>query len=188
MILFLRSFRADDDDLYPTAGSKLISLLFFLNKGGKSSYEEHLTKILARFGPVIALGRPGERVQPLGASRDYVPNSEWQEKILEYFAKARLIVALLDTTAALQWELEHIFTMKMLDKLVIVIPPPLIGRTDLSAINALRARLLFLPEIDNDVAGVTWQTNGAVQYIRASENDLPRNLKAIRLWMKSRRL
>ena len=40
--------------------------------GGAPTFEHFVAGEINRIGPVVAIGRPGERLQPLGASRDYL--------------------------------------------------------------------------------------------------------------------
>jgi len=47
------------------------------------TFEETLTDHLWEFGPVVAIGRPGEPVPLLGAAREYVANEAWQARVAE---------------------------------------------------------------------------------------------------------
>jgi hypothetical protein len=59
-------------------------------------------------GPVIAIGRPDEKVPSLGASRFYVAHNLWQEKVADVSKVARLVVWASGTTPGLQWEITHL--------------------------------------------------------------------------------
>ena len=43
-----------------------------MSLGGAPTFEHFVAAEINRIGPVVAIGRPGERLQPLGASRDYL--------------------------------------------------------------------------------------------------------------------
>ncbi len=45
---------------------------------GAWTLEEAAEKILNAWGPVIAIGRPGEGLPPAGAAREYVAGDAWQ--------------------------------------------------------------------------------------------------------------
>jgi hypothetical protein len=70
-ILYLRSFE-DDTSLYP-------------------DHERDLVAALAPFGPVIAIGRPGEFLQTLGAARAYC-GDDWKEQVRHWIDTCALVV------------------------------------------------------------------------------------------------
>ena len=45
------------------------------------SFEHFFTRELDRIGPTISVGRPGERLAPLGASRDYLDSPDWKSAV-----------------------------------------------------------------------------------------------------------
>ena len=78
-ILLLRSFQ---DDLTPISRrlpftTAQPSDLY----AGAWTLEEAVEKTLRGYGPVIAIGRPGEKLPPAGAAREYVPNEAWQDRV-----------------------------------------------------------------------------------------------------------
>ena len=54
--------------------------------------EERLTGLLERIGPVVGLGKPGESLPPLGASRLYVDDESWPETVRTYISSARAVL------------------------------------------------------------------------------------------------
>ena len=58
--------------------------------GGTPTFEHFVAGELNRIGPVVAIGRPGERLQPLGASRDYLADSDWQRAVTTTIEEAAL--------------------------------------------------------------------------------------------------
>ena len=73
-----------------------------------SSEEDDLVQTLAQSGPVLAVGRPGEKIPPHGAARIYVEDSEWQDfvRVLTYYA--RTIFVRVGDTSGFRWELQHL--------------------------------------------------------------------------------
>jgi hypothetical protein len=82
--------------------------------------EEQLVQALRESGPVVALGRPGERLPRLGAQRVYVEDADWRQQILSWFARAALVVIHIPATPTegLVWEVEHSLKIVPLDRLV----------------------------------------------------------------------
>lgn len=104
MTLF-RNFRADLDFPYYAFGRKLRTLAdCFL------------------FGPVVAVGKPGERMQPLGAARKYVSGEDWKSVVANYMEQARLIVVILGHSPGLEWEINTILNGGHLGKVLFLFP------------------------------------------------------------------
>jgi hypothetical protein len=107
-VLLLRSF---GDDMIHLVGEQW------------RSFEEILTKQLWQIGPVVAIGRPGEPLPPLGAAREYVSNEAWQERLKELTDAAQLIVLIPGRTEGIRWEIRRILSVGKLSRAVIVVPP-----------------------------------------------------------------
>jgi hypothetical protein len=80
---------------------------------------------------VIAIGRPGESIPPLGAARMYIEDADWQSTVSSLMEKATAVVILLfthnaDTQAppppGLRWELEEAFSLLSPHQLLLVMP------------------------------------------------------------------
>lgn len=118
-VLLLRSF--SDDGIVagtPGYGSQLFAQPVTL--------EEALAPVLERLGPVIAIGRPGERSAPVGAARAYVSNEAWQQTVHSWLERSRLVVMVMGPVAdkpGLAWELERVRERGGLGKLLLVMPP-----------------------------------------------------------------
>lgn len=121
--LLLRAF--DDDDRFMVHGPRV-----GLTRGGDDgwvrgevSLEEALVKVLTDdYGPVVAIGRPGEWAPPLGAARHYV-TGDWQSEVRDWIHASRMIVVILGSTPGLGWELEQLLRLRVLPKVVLVLPP-----------------------------------------------------------------
>lgn len=121
-LLYLRSFRDDKLRVY-THMSPRHSLLERLLAFRRERFELMLTWHLWRFGPVVAVGRPGERLAQLGAAREYLPADAWQAEIEDRMVNASAIVVVLGRTEGLAWELRTIERLAVADKMMIVVPP-----------------------------------------------------------------
>jgi hypothetical protein len=88
--LLLRSFAQDESGLI------------------RSSFEQKLAKALDEIdgvGPLIAIGKPGERLQTLGADRLYVDDQSWRDTALDLMTRSKLIFVIAGETGGLFWEI-----------------------------------------------------------------------------------
>ncbi|NGY65328.1 hypothetical protein G7043_41185 [Lentzea sp. NEAU-D13] len=86
------------------------------------SREEELVSALRAFGPVIAVGRPNERLPRLGAARFYLPQNDWKQGVRELMDQCQLIVLRLAPGEGLWWEVEQARTTQPPEKLVLLVP------------------------------------------------------------------
>jgi hypothetical protein len=117
-VLYLRGFDDDRtaavvDDVPGALPSGLLSI---------HSREEQLVGALGAFGPVVAVGRPGEPLPHLGAARFYLPGDDWQTGVRTLMDMAQLIVLRLGEGEGLWWEVEQARTTQPPDKLVLLVP------------------------------------------------------------------
>lgn len=69
--------------------------------------------------PLCALGMTKEVDSPIGATRVYVDDAEWQEKVLLLMHKAEKIFILINNRESCLWEIERAKAMK--DKIVFIV-------------------------------------------------------------------
>jgi hypothetical protein len=113
-VVYLRSFQVDKRlSRRPLAVGRVASL---------HTEEEQLVEALQEMGPVVALGKPGERLPRLGASRVYVEDAEWRQQVLSWFSRAALVVIHVpaNPTEGLAWEIEQSLRLVALHRLVFV--------------------------------------------------------------------
>lgn len=122
-ILFLRPFRRESAALLERL-ARFISYFGGVLAKNRLTPEEHLSEILSRFGPFIALGRPGEILSTPGAARDYVDDSEWKDQILDWIERSSLIVIQIGATRSLEWEIAQATKLKNSSELLIYLPGP----------------------------------------------------------------
>ena len=104
-VAYLRSFGIDNQFIV-TQGRRG-RLAAMLNYAASVSPEQEMAFIMERIGPVIAIGRPGERLPELGAARLYVGDDEWKEVVRKFMHDAAVIVIRAGETAGLWWEIEE---------------------------------------------------------------------------------
>ena len=109
-ILYLRSFRDD---------AKII--LGVLNFGTRTE-EEALVAAFDSFGPVIAIGDPGESIPETGAARLYVAHDEWQRVAMELLDNARLVILYVGWTEGVLWEMQRAKAHLAPEKLLLILP------------------------------------------------------------------
>lgn len=126
-ILFLRSFRSE----WSLTGQGSLSFLS-LSRTEVRSVEERLTDRLWRFGPVVALGRPGQRHRLSGAARS-APEAEsdgdWKAVFENLARESGIIMLIAGTTEGVAWELARLQQMGLSTRLLLVLPP-WVGETD----------------------------------------------------------
>ena len=108
-VLLLREF---GDDALGTAR---------LNPG--RSFEHFFTRELDRIGPTISVGRPGERLAPLGASRDYLDSPDWKSAVGTLIEDAAVIAFLLGDSESLLWEFRRTIETRGRARTLVIVPP-----------------------------------------------------------------
>jgi hypothetical protein len=85
--------------------------------------EEQLVEALREIGPIVAIGRPGERLPRLGAQRIYVEDKDWQQQVLSWFKTAALVVIQVPSnpTRGVTWEIDQSLNLLPLDRLVFLV-------------------------------------------------------------------
>jgi hypothetical protein len=147
-VLFLRAF-ADEELSIENLNPKRSFLAFAQDEF--KSFEEVIWPVFQDLGPIIAIGRPGEILAPLGgAARFWVSDEKWEnaigdlarmtqfprdvrrklnlwQKVVDQLVQeSRLIVMLMGLTQGddgLAWELSRVLRRQQLSKLLLVMPP-----------------------------------------------------------------
>lgn len=121
-ILFLRPFSFDASQ--PSSGgspSPLMLSASYWTGGGSRTLEEAVCEALSEAGPVVALGRPGERLPPLGAARVYSAG-DWRQEVTELIAESEIVCMVVGASAGLDWEFDYLATAYPLCRLLLVVP------------------------------------------------------------------
>ena len=69
---------------------------------------------------MIAIGRPGDRLPPLGAARTYVSDDEWQREVRRLSSDAQAIVVRAGASSGLEWEIGMLLQQEEPEKLLFV--------------------------------------------------------------------
>jgi hypothetical protein len=117
-VLYLRPFRDD------TAGANLlpaaplpVSWVF-----PARSEEDLFARALAKVGPFLAIGEPGEPFRQVGAARFHVRAETWQEVVRALLGRARLVVLRCGDGDGFWWETELAFRTLEPERLILLIP------------------------------------------------------------------
>jgi hypothetical protein len=123
-VLYLRSFETDLDthpegDMleFDTVLNPLLLLFRAIYK--PRSFEQKLASIVSQVGPFVALGPPS-----FGAARFHSVGSNWQAHVQKYLGQSKLIIVRVGETRGLRWELEELFRMGILERLIIMLQFP----------------------------------------------------------------
>lgn len=98
-VLYLRSFASDESQSWD--GN--------LQRPSWSREEPKFLEPLEKFGPVVAIGSPGEIEPPRGGAKRLYAAEDWHLLFAELLNRAQLVVILAGTTVNLQWEIEQVF-------------------------------------------------------------------------------
>jgi len=118
-ILFLRSFR---DDQVTLRQQGLINH-YFRAEPTKHRLDHLLVEEFSRYGPVVAIGRPGEKDLPFGAARTYVPDDHWRDEVTTLACSARAVVIVVDETDGVEWETSVMLQPEFVGKTLFLAAP-----------------------------------------------------------------
>lgn len=119
-VLFLRAFA--DDNVQIRRIFRWQNVLAGFRTG--FTLERAVVDAASSVGPVIAIGRPGERLSPVGAARDYLPpKADWKAEVARLAAESAAIVAIAGNTPGILWEYGHLAREALFSRLVFVFPP-----------------------------------------------------------------
>lgn len=106
-VLYLRSFRAD------AAASTVVN---------ETTEEEQLAQALNPLGPFVAIGRPGEELPELGASRMYVKQNQWKETVMDLMKNSRVVVMRIGDSKGFWWEFQQALQSIRPEQLLLLVP------------------------------------------------------------------
>jgi hypothetical protein len=112
-LLYLRAFRSD-----PSTAKQIFSRNLL---AGLESEEEELAEVLQPFGELIAIGRPGESLPTLGATRIYTSDEEWKDVVKRQMQAAHLVVIRAAAGENVFWELTQAVKILNPQKLLILL-------------------------------------------------------------------
>jgi len=119
--LFLRSFQDDQFDFRQSRWN-WIGRWFDLWSFRRNA-DEVLIDAAAQYGPVVALGRPGEKRIPFGAMRYYSTDEDWQTIVAATARRAQAIVICAGDSPGVLWEYELLSREHLLDRTLLLFRP-----------------------------------------------------------------
>jgi len=123
-VLLLRSFADESMNIADASLAPTGAQLTWGQMSSLARMEESIADQLRPFGPLVAIGKPGEALPRLGASRNYYSDAEWQAAALALMRDALLIVVIAGVSPGLRWELEAIARAGHQSKLLVLMPEP----------------------------------------------------------------
>jgi hypothetical protein len=117
-VLYLRNFAADEKTKVGMRDLLLLPLLPSWSFRGK---ELHIRRVFGEYGPLIAIGKPGDRTPPIGAFRIFV-NDEWQELVVDLMNRSQLVIIRAALGPGLEWELQQVARRVSPHRVVLFLP------------------------------------------------------------------
>ncbi|MFF4209034.1 hypothetical protein ACFYZE_06635 [Streptomyces sp. NPDC001796] len=119
--LFLRPFE-DDEFLYGVKPASTRSLRLRLQTPNSRTREEEVVwTFRRRFGRVVAVGQPGERLPLPGAHRFYLPLNDWKPAVSDLIRRARLVTLVAGTGPGTLWELTEAVRLLPPERLLLLV-------------------------------------------------------------------
>jgi hypothetical protein len=118
-LFLIRSFK---DDTIAVA-DRLDWRLLLGRVRARIGFEQVIVSTLWEYGPVLTIGKPGDRVAPLGAAREYLGDDLWRDRVQQYFEDAKAIVIVLGDTANFAWECERVTAFGLAGHVLAIMPP-----------------------------------------------------------------
>jgi TM2 domain-containing membrane protein YozV len=120
-VVYLRAFT--DDGLMAVRGHHWQDRVFGKAAGTLTltSPEQELAFILQRVGPVVAIGKPGERLPELGAARLYASHDSWQQTVLDMLDRSELVLMRLGSSPGVLWELDRVLALTPRSKSIVLL-------------------------------------------------------------------
>lgn len=116
-ILLLRAF-ADDKVLFQNTNPA--------PAGNDNALEELLQRVVSDSGPVVTIGRPGEVLPPPGASREWVSDDAWRQRVSFWLDQSQRVLMIMGRLGAsesgLRWEIDQVRRLSDPTKVVLVLP------------------------------------------------------------------
>jgi hypothetical protein len=116
-LLYLRSFAADNRML------EQMNVVGFLVGGRRESHEESLARAVADLGPLVAVGRPGEWLPPIGAARLYIrQEQDWRQVVTDLVGDSQLVILRVGQSEGFLWELRHVASCPRPQRVLFFLP------------------------------------------------------------------
>ncbi len=84
--------------------------------------EDRISFQLRRLGSMVAIGRPGEELPPIGFSRRYTPDKNWQQTLKELLSQTQIVLVHIGISEGLIWEVEQVIKHINPERLILFFP------------------------------------------------------------------
>jgi hypothetical protein len=93
----------------------------YLEMTGKNSFEQLLTHVTRKIGPLVAIAEPGNP-PILGAKNIYVGDDNWQKEVIDFAKRSKLVILTAGITPGVLWEVETMIREVPPERLILNIP------------------------------------------------------------------
>jgi hypothetical protein len=90
----------------------------FFGRAGEHS-EEQMAQFFRRYGPFVAIGKPGQLIPQTGALRLFVDDTEWKLTADELLSRAGMVVLQPSNSEGIRWEIERTLTTVLPQKVLL---------------------------------------------------------------------
>lgn len=144
-IIYLRSFNKDSKPL-----AEWYMLPAMLSRS-LYTFERTVIGHVRRFGPVLALGRPGQRLPNWGASRLYPKSQDWPEVVGTLVSHAALTIVNPDDTPGVAEEFSILSRTGNLHRTIVALYPELLRKDELRRNAWERLRGVLLEKVNIEI-------------------------------------
>jgi hypothetical protein len=106
LFVYLRAFRGDGSVHTAAVEPQRSSMQFAEMFAPVKTYEMLLASLYREDGELLAIGRPGELLPPVGFRRVYVDDGSWRDWVDSLLSMAAGVIVEIGRSKNLQWELE----------------------------------------------------------------------------------
>ncbi len=145
-VVYLRPFFEDERQIYDgPVGARHGGVGSGASVKRNASHEREIARALHRVGPLVAIGKPGDSVAPLGAARVYVGDDVWQETVLALIKRAAIVILQPEATQGTWWELNAVAATTDWRRVLMLVPDPTLRPLGYGRIRQLTAQVLPMP-------------------------------------------
>lgn len=164
-VIWLRSFHDDTTRIRSRfCANEWVSFV-----GIRSRFETLISICAARAGAdLVAIGRPGERLRPVGAVRSYLPHDDWQRSIEHMIRESHAVFVVVGLSDGLAWEADTLIRLGAVDRTLFILPPLYFSKVE----KRIESFLVHLGVPEREVREVDWELPSVLGFYVASSGHL----------------
>lgn len=144
---------------------KIVDIFWEICGRDCGSIEQEVATFFGRFGPFIAIGKPGEMFSPSGAARFYVDDHEWQTRVSDLIREAQITVLQIGVSEGTWWEFKTCRRLCEPERLLILFAGSVLEEPSWSFLRQqLAAADIFLPPEVGEFSFVSFDQNWIPQF------------------------